>query len=201
MSGLDATFSNNSPKADLLNYTFELLLDLRVAISRYCLSTVDNKIKFSDIDEYEALLARLDVCIAYLMQLNKEARCIFIRRSINLHEQSLESNSLLFKQYLSTIAAATDSIWSTSNDRSNATTVPRNSDTSSSSGAKLSQLHTLKNKSSRRNGTSSSSKSLGSSIASTDTYSSKWYVYLVLCVYCADYSCATYSQYKAKESA
>lgn len=168
-----------APTSEQLNYTFELLLDLRVVIiSRHCLS---------DEQEGIVLAARLDVIIAYFMQLSEEARYAFVGyRMKKMHEQSLESSSSLFRQYVSSIAAATESIWCTPTHSSIAVAGNNKShfNSSSSSSSKTSDtdvkhsLLTLKNRSRHGKGASSrstvSSRDCSPSIHSNGTYSSKW---------------------------
>ena len=170
--------SNSAPTSEQLNYTFELLLDLRVIISSRCLP-----------DEQGILLAaRLDVTIAHFMQHSEEARHAFVgyRMKKMMHAQSSESSSSLFRQYASSIAAATESIWCapTNSSITNAATAsvrnnnnPFNNSSSSNDTDVKQSLLTLKNRS--RHGKGASSRSTVSSrdspsLHSNGAYSSKW---------------------------
>jgi hypothetical protein len=173
---LEAEQGNIVPTSEQLNYTFELLLDLRVIISSRCLP-----------DEQGVLAARLDVTIAHFMQLSEEARYAFVGYRMKIHEQSSDSRSSLFKQYVSSIAAATESIWCAPTHSSIAAAANNNSLNKSSSSSRYNNnndtdvknsLLTLKNRSRHGKGASSrstvSSRDYSPSIHSNGTYTSKW---------------------------
>ena len=169
---LEVELGNSGSTSEQLNYTFELLLDLRVIISSRCLP-----------DEKGVLAARLDVTIAHFMQLSEEARYAFVGYRMKMHDQSSESRSSLFRQYVSSIAAATESIWcapthssiaaAASNSNNNSSRNNSNNDTD----VKHSLL-TLKNRPRHGKGASSrstvSSRDYSPSLHSNSTYSSKW---------------------------
>lgn len=168
---LESQQGNSAPTSEQLNFTFELLLDLRFIISSRCLP-----------DEQSVLAARLDVTIAHFMQLSEEARYAFVGYRMKMREQSSESRSSLFKQYVSSIAAATESIWcappiaAAANNNSLNNSSSRNNNNNDTN-VKHSLL-TLKNRSRHGKGASSrstmSSRDYSPSLHSNGTYSSKW---------------------------